>query len=287
MPGAGKKIFYYAGTAALFVALLLLITVGPQTDADGGRNVLIDQAEVAHIAAMWQSTWQRPPTRAELAAAVNAYVREIILAREALRLGYNENDLTLRRFLSQKMNLLAEAQIENRQFEEAEITAYYALRREQYRQPGQITFRQVFIDNTRDAATAQQRALRWRRQLRAGSLTAAEVGDVSPLPAYLRQQSEQQIRSLFGQSLADSLLFIPLGSWQGPLRSDDGLHLVMVEARTASFIPDWQEIAGRLQYDMLMNEKAAARDRFFSEIAANYRIQYSIADDSLKQVLTR
>ena len=69
-------------------------------------RIVIGEERVASLAATFQRTWLRPPTRLELDGLVQEFVDEEILYREGLALGLDRDDLVIRRRLRQKMEFL-------------------------------------------------------------------------------------------------------------------------------------------------------------------------------------
>ena len=68
-----------------------------------GRDGVVTVAQVERMAGLWQKTWGRPPSEAELQALVRDHIKEEIYYREALKLGLDVNDTVIRRRLRQKM----------------------------------------------------------------------------------------------------------------------------------------------------------------------------------------
>ena len=98
-----EPLFHFLlGGAALF------LLYGAVTGDRAARpdRIVVGEARVASLAATFQRTWLRPPTRAELDALIQDFVDEEILYREALELGLDRNDLVVRRRLRQKMEFL-------------------------------------------------------------------------------------------------------------------------------------------------------------------------------------
>ena len=77
----------------------------PSSDKE---RIDIGPGEVASLATIFQRTWQRPPTRQELAGLVESRVREEVLYREALKLGLDRDDTVVRRRLQQKMEFVGD-----------------------------------------------------------------------------------------------------------------------------------------------------------------------------------
>ena len=56
------------------------------------------------------------------------------------------------------------------------------------------------------------------------------MGDPLPLPHRMESERESAIAAQFGTLFTDDIRGLEPGSWQGPVRSGFGLHLVLVEA---------------------------------------------------------
>jgi len=53
-----------------------------------------------------------------------------------------------------------------------------------------------------------------------------------------------------------------------------GLHAVYVYNKKESAFPNWTDIKYKLLNDMVLEEKAAARDQFYVELLRQYKIVY-------------
>ena len=85
-------VHFLLGGAALF----LLYSVVAEEPASRRDRIAVGEERVASLAATFQRTWLRAPTRAELKRLVQDFVDEEILYREALELGLDRNDLVVR-----------------------------------------------------------------------------------------------------------------------------------------------------------------------------------------------
>ena len=88
--------------AGLFV---LYSAINGSVNEPAGR-IVIDENHALRLAEQFKRTWMRSPTRQELQALVEDYVKEEILYREALSLGLDQDDLVIRRRLRQKMEFI-------------------------------------------------------------------------------------------------------------------------------------------------------------------------------------
>jgi parvulin-like peptidyl-prolyl isomerase len=79
------------------------------------------------------------------------------------------------------------------------------------------------------------------------------------------------------------LINLESGKWHGPIQSGYGLHAVYISNRIASRIPDWTEVKSQIYNDMLIEEKMAAKEQFYTEILRQYQIVY---EDLPQQILS-
>jgi hypothetical protein len=70
------------------------------------QEIRIGMDEVAWLAKTWTAQRGRLPTQQELRALIGDYVNEQLLAREAITLGLDKNDLIVRWRLAQKMTFI-------------------------------------------------------------------------------------------------------------------------------------------------------------------------------------
>ena len=78
-------------------------------NADELRDrIVVTEGRVQQIAQVFAKTWQRPPTPEELRGLVDAYIKEEVYYREALKLGLDRDDTLIRRRMQQKMEFVTE-----------------------------------------------------------------------------------------------------------------------------------------------------------------------------------
>jgi len=269
----------------LIVAAAILLTKGPRTE-DEARRVVITGGDILQLRAAFMRTWQREPMPEELRGALEQHIRQEVLYREALARGYDRDDMVVRRAMQQKMEFLAASQALREPPTEDEIEAFYALRQERYRLPAVVTFTQVYVsaDKRRDGAVRFAEELLQR--LRQEDPETAELsawGDPIMLPSVVVDRDEPEVARDFGGDFAATVVAMEPGSWQGPIRSGYGLHLVKVEKREDPRVPDWREVGSRVISDMEFEAKASSRDQLYQEIAQNYEIVF---DSQVRDLLS-
>jgi hypothetical protein len=267
------------------VALLITVVKGPPVEREDINRVVISNADIEQVHAKWLRTWNRPPTKLELRRALAEHIRQEVLYREALFRGLDREDPVVRIAMVNKLKMIAAAQAESVEPGDEEIQAYFALRQERYRIPAQLSFTQIYYSKERRGDRTQNDAesdLQKIRQQQPSSEEISNWGDGSLLQNVLVDETEDGVSRMFGAGFGVAVLAQEPGQWEGPLESGYGLHLVRVDNRVESRVPDWTEVRDQIQNDMIYEARKAAEDRMYAEIAARYQVVY---DQSIAEIL--
>jgi hypothetical protein len=184
------------------------------------------------------------------------------LLREALALGMHRSDLVVRRRLVQRMKLLAAEAAREREPGEAELEATLAAHAERFARPARLRLWQVFLSRERRGARLERDAARLLAVLRRDPPDARAVeslGDPFLHPARLPSCNLEELGARFGERFADGVSRLPLGSWQGPLPSAFGLHLVLVREREPARPARGRQLLAQ-ELSELRQRAGAARD---------------------------
>jgi len=260
-----------------FLAIVLLIVYGIPTSEEDNRRIVITNTDVQQLWVAWKRTWQRDPTPTELRAQIQNFVREEVLYREALSRNYDRDDMVIKRSLVRKMDFLAEGQVQARDITEDEIKAYYNLRQERYRFPPRISFAHIYFNLDQRGEFAEEgvkEAIAKLENSNPETTDLANFGDRFMLKNHYTDQTPRDIQSQFGEEFSSQLVGLELGKWHGPIVSGYGLHAVYLENRVESKIPDWTEVSDQILNDLLLEERTAAKEQFYTEILRQYQIAY-------------
>jgi parvulin-like peptidyl-prolyl isomerase len=94
--------------------------------------------------------------------------------------------------------------------------------------------------------------------------------------------TEQDLDRSFGGEFGAGVVTLTPGEWSGPVESGYGLHLVKVTHREESRIPELTEVVQRIITDIRYENRKAAEDQFYAEIAPRYQILY---DEAVRSVM--
>jgi len=272
------------GTAAhmigfgLLLALAILLAKGPPVDREDGGRVAFTEADLAHVRARFERTWNRPPTAIELRKAFDRYVRDEVFYREALARGLDRNDPVVKMSLVRKITMLGTAAAEAVEPTDAEMKAYYELRTERYRIPASCDLMQVCLSPDKrgeNIGTDAAELLAGLREKDPLPEELAVLGDMIMLPNVAKHMSEDELARTFGTEFHGAVMALAVGQWEGPVASGYGLHLVKVTRRNESRIPEWTDVRDRIASDMQFEGRKAAEDQFYAEVLPRYQVVYS------------
>ena len=209
------------------------------------------------------------------AGSSTARVREEILYREGLALGLEQGDTIVKRRLAQKMEFLADDVSALRDPTADELRAWYAKNSERFAEPGRRSFRHVYFSTDRRNARARDDARRALAKLdgkTADAPAAASIGDPFMFQEFYADRSPEQIASVFGSAFAAAVGQIRPGSWQGPLESGLGWHLVFVTTASPGRVPSYDEIEADIKAGWIDEQRAESRRRAFEAMKAHYEV---------------
>jgi hypothetical protein len=217
----------------------------------------------------------------EKQALVDDYVRQEALYREALRMEMDQGDPVIQERLVQKMEFL----LENLAAEainptDRQLADFYEEHKQNYELDAVYTFTHIFFD-------AQQAGMEDAR-LRAEALLAvaedityeesAEYGDRFPFLQNYEERTRDFVSNNFSADFVAALdvLMPGVATWQGPISSRYGYHLVMLRARTEPFVPAFTEISERVADDYRYEASLRSREAAEDKVIAEYEVQMSL-----------
>jgi hypothetical protein len=245
-------------------------------DHAAGGELVVTRSRIAHLADAFARQWGRAPSDEELAGLVQDLVREEVLAREALRLGLDRDDAIVRRRLAQKMEFLSEDLVAMAAPTDDDLRAYLAAHPERFRSPTRFTFAHVPLDPAQRGAALQADADALLAALRAGA-DARTLGDGRMLAREQQDVARHEVEAQFGKEFAARLAETPLGSWEGPVASDYGVHLVRVEQRRVGVVPPLADAREAVVREWTAAQRTAMRRAQLDGLLARYRVTIEAA----------
>lgn len=232
-------------------------------------TVRIDAQELEQLATYWEMQTQRPPTRDELASIIHERVDEELLAREAIRLGLDKDDMIVRR-LAQKMAFASEDVGAVSEPDAATLQRFYDKTSDHYATPARLALRHVFFNADRTGESPQAAATEALAQLKSGTPAA---GDPALLPLTYADVAVTDLARDYGPQFLEMALEAPVGAWAGPVASPYGVHLIRVEKRLASEVPPLADVRAEVRAAWLAERRLANNRKFLDGLRRRYRVE--------------
>ena len=225
------------------------------------RNPILTLDDATHRLA----TLSRP-AREEL---IEDYVQREVLLREARSMGLDEDHAIQEQLLARLENVYLTMAEDHPQVSHGMLLDHYEAFSADYMRPETLTFSHIYFA---DASTDELEALLTvLRQSDTGADAGARHGDTFLFEKAYTTVSQDTVSSLFGDNFAIELFNLHRSSsWQGPISSSYGKHLVWITERVAPYLPEFDAVSTRVRLDLyarMTNDrvqmfKQSARERY-------------------------
>src|SRR5215475_9844141 len=230
------------------------------------RQIVLSLDELATMETYFESQWHRRPTPQEFQAMVEDKVKEEVLYREGLVMGLDKGDTIVKRRMAQKVQFLAEDVATAHEPSTAELKAWFDKNTGKFALPSRYSFRHVYFSPDKRSTNAHDDAEKVLARI-AGqpedSTIITSVADRFMFQDYYGDSTPSAIAKEFGPQFAVALEKLKPGSWQGPIESGYGWHLVFVSSVIPGRIPAFEEIELDVKTAWLGDQKALARERAY------------------------
>jgi len=240
-----------------------LFTPAAEEAADQ-QKVSLTKDDVRQLAVTWLAQGRPAPTPDEMRSLMDQKVTEEILFREAISLGLDRDDEIIKRRLAQKMDFLAADLATLDEPSNAQLKEWYAKRSDRFALSPHLSFRHLYFSFDKHGAAARQAAeaaIPTVNGKPADSPEVASVADPFMFRNYYGDATPDQMAKEFGPDFAKALFTLKPGSWQGPVQSGYGWHLIWVDSIEPGRIPAFEEITPAV--------KSAWFDERYTEVKAN------------------
>jgi hypothetical protein len=263
----------------LLIGLLLFAVYAYNSSGRSGiespRQIVLSLDDLRTMTAYFESQWHRPPTPQEFQAMVEDKIQEEVLYREGLAMGLDKEDTIVKRRMAQKVQFLAEDVAAAHEPSTAELKAWFEKNTDKFALPSRYSFRHVYFSPDKRGTNAHGDAANLLVRI-AGqpedSPQIASVADRFMFQDYYGDRPPSAIAKEFGPQFAVSLEKLKPGSWQGPIESGYGWHLVFVDTVIPGRIPDFEEVEPEVKTAWLSEQKAQGWQEAYQTMRAKYTV---------------
>jgi hypothetical protein len=265
-------LFHFLLLGVGFFGLFTLVSDDSETPGTKVEEIVVTQGRIESLLIQFGKVWQRPPTEEELDGLIADYVREEILYREAVAMGLDRDDTIVRRRMRQKLEFLSEDLAALAEPTEVELQQYLEDNPEMFRQESRFSFRQVYVNVDDRGTSAEAHALGILERLNNENGDASQLGDSMLLEHDFKNQSEREIARVLGKQFLDGLLEAPTGSWEGPIRSGFGLHLIHISERIEGGTPRLEEVRDAVVREWSSAKRKQTNEQFYDMLREGYTV---------------
>jgi len=271
----GEPLVHFVLAAlAVFVAWNMV----SQSRASASRTIRVSHADLERLASLYAAESGALPSKEDMLAMVNDYVRDEALAREARQLGLDQNDTIVTRRLAQKMTFMISDLADDPDPDEQTLRDWYTAHADRFTEPQAITFTHVYFSEDVRGSKAESDASAALTRLNAGA-DWQHVGDPFMLQRTYGDLPVREIARLFGPDFAKALAAAPASdAWFGPVRSALGLHLVRVSANMPSRVIPFDEARDAVLADWKDETRRNENEAAVQKIVGRYKVEIEGAD---------
>jgi peptidyl-prolyl cis-trans isomerase C len=264
-----------------FLLIGLVLFVGysllhPKSEATSESNLIVltpDDLLQMSVASLAQG---RPaPTPEQMHNLIELKVREEVLFREAVALGLDKDDTIVKRRLAQKMEFLAEgASVDNDPSTDT-LKAWFKDNQQRFALLPRVSFHHLYFSPDQRGEHARDAAVKALEQIAGkpgGSKDAAALGDPFMYQDYYGDRSFDEMAKLFGLNFARALVNLKPGSWQGPVESGYGWHLIFVDSSAPGRVPAFEEIEPDIKSTWIEGQRTQAKAKAYETMRARYQV---------------
>jgi hypothetical protein len=232
-------------------------------------EIVVSRGQLESLQSQFQRVWQRPPTSQELQGLIDGWVKEEIFYREGMAMGLERDDPVVRRRVGQKLEFIIDGATPPAPTV-AELQSWLDSNADKYVVEPVYTLKQIYFDPARHGERLEADVLAAQRALTTGKTAK---GDSTMLPSSLEAAREFEIERAFGDDFAKALATLPVGGWQGPIRSGFGVHLVEITARDAGRKANLEHVRAEVERDLLHSKTQAAKESYYQRLRSNYAVR--------------
>ena len=259
--------------------LYLASILSGYNDTDTQR-IIVSQGQVRHIAILYEKTWQRKPTKAELQALVQDYIKSQAAYYEGMRMGLEKDDVVITRRLRQKINFIAEEKLERPAVTDDILQAYLQQHADRFRTDPILSIRQIYFDQSRGEQESDTQLRKLLSELAERPDEDIENrGQRYIFKPYYINQTLTDLKRVFGEDFANAVLKAEAGVWTGPIQSAFGSHLVYIDKKQEGFLPALSSIYDQVFEEWQNSLREQSIDTYYAELLKRYPVTVHWPED--------
>jgi len=267
-----EPLVHFLIAGAVIFSIYHKLNSGP-SEHEAATQIVLSKDEIFQLtkAMLAEGTY---PTKQQLNDLIEQRVSEEILFREALALGLHKNDDAVRRRVADKMEFLIGDMTGLKEPGTSELKAIFDRNPDRFAIPPRVSFRQIYFPA--DKPGARGRALAALEEIASSSIAAA--GPCTSQEACTERTTEE-IAKEYGVDFEKAVLQLSTGTWQGPVWSVHGWHLVFVRSIEPSHVQTFEEAESKVKSAWLAERQHEIKRTALENMRTRYVVKAPSFDD--------
>lgn len=239
-------------------------------DVSEKEKIVVSQGRVEQMINLYQKTWQRPPSPAEITELINDYVLEEVYYRQAVAMGIDKDDTVIRRRMRQKLEFLTEDIMMESEVNDTDLLTYMKAHSDRFKDEPTYSFEQVYINPQKHKANLPLHLSALADRLRTNESVRSDSAFFSQ---FYEEASVAKLRRNFGRNFDTQLDDLELGQWSEPLESEMGLHFIKMRARSEAKLPPLELIREEVKDAWIQHRLEEHRAALNKKLRDQYELQ--------------
>jgi len=272
-----KNLFKEPFIHFIIIGIGLFLLYGLVSEKTDSKNtIIINDFDLDNIISSWEMQWKRLPTEQELQNLIDQNIKQEIFYQEALKMNLDHNDEIIKRRLAQKMQFLSNDIAKLVEPTDKELNEYYQKHSDKYLAPPSYSLYQITFsaDNRKDSYKDATETLKQHSNATFDEMK--NLGDKLPFSYYVENVSANELGLQLGSKFPESLEGQETNKWIGPIPSGFGYHLVYINNKTESKLPDFDLIKNIILRDYEYDIQEETNELIYNELKKNYNIDFDI-----------
>jgi len=230
------------------------------------NQIFITQEQLNILADDWFKAKGRVASDKEKEKQLQSFIQEEILYREALSKDLDKNDATIRLHLAKKMKFILDDLSIIPEPTDEQLRVFLSNNSSKFIEDASISFNQVLFTSKDGSQDINKEAKQFLKRLKSSSSSKiSTIGDKVEL-------SKKGITNMFGKKFSDLAFTLPLKSWQEPIKTKHGIHLIYIHSRTLVHVPQLSTIKEKVFREWRKKKRDEANEIFYKNLYKNYKI---------------
>lgn len=244
-------------------------------------TITVTAAELERQALIFAGENRRQPTDEDLKALLFSHVEEQVLMREAQRLGLGEDDTIIRRRLAQKMRFIIEDVDAPALPDGAVLTSWFKDNLDKFITPEKRSFSHIYLSPETHGGDINSKAKALLSGLTSPAQDWKSFGDPFMMKRQFKDLSLLETTRLFGADFAKDIFLVEGSSWQGPVESAFGVHLIRIDNIAPRSVPTLDEIRPDVETAWRNQAQRRANQDKLKTLIQKYKVDVEDADEMI------